>query len=148
MGKISIEKNNRKREKINHLLVMSMTFLVLMMGTIGLLSVSWRIITTSIRLLDCSLMTQSYNESYRITNQMTAEQNLINEERQALYNSPDYVVREFSRSNFILKTVILMITILAIVKIPEMWKFVIKQIFHYSKCSNKKRRGRVPVIKR
>lgn len=146
MGKISIEKNNRNREKINQLLVMSMTFLVLMIGTVGLLSISWRIITTSIKLIDCNLMTQSYNESYVVTEQMTAQQEVINEERQSIYNSDDCIVREFSRTNFILKTVILMITIFAIVKIPEMWKFVIKQIFHYSKCSNK--RVRVPVVKR
>ena len=122
----TIVKKKRNSKRVNKLIVITMTFILLIFGTAFVLENGWKIVDTSIKLIDINFTTQAYNEQYKITDELTDAQELVNEERQAIYNSDDYVVREFSRKNFIIKTLILMLSVIAIVKLPATWKFILK----------------------
>ena len=87
---------------------------------------SWKIIDTGIELIDINCQTQFYNEQTRKTDTMTEDQEQLNEERQALYNSNDYVIRSFSTQNFLVKALTLVLAVVAVFKLPATWKFILK----------------------
>ena len=149
----NIVRKKQNTIRLSKLIVITMTFLMLIFGTFVVLEGSWKIIDTSIELIDINCQTQFYNEQVRITDEMTERQEKIDEERQALYNSSDYVVRSFSTQNFLVKTLILVLAVVSVFKLPATWKFIIrwmtKMVFSETPRSNRAdRRVRVSVKRR
>ena len=122
----TIVRSKRNTKRISKLVLITMTFLMLIFGTFVVLESSWKIIDTSIELIDINCQTQFYKEPTRKTDTMTGDKKQLNEERQALYNSNVYVIRSFSTQNFLVKALILVLAVVAVFKLPATWKFILK----------------------
>lgn len=97
-----------------NVLVTIVTLFCLMMGAFFITQQSCKIIETGYQLITLSEKAQYYNESINKTDEMTKEYLKNNEERQAIYNSEDTVIRVFSNLPTLFKAIVLLLAILAI----------------------------------
>ena len=144
----AVVRKKRKTVKAREIILISMTLLMCILGSISLLTNSWKIIKTSVELADLNCQTQFYNEQSRITDAMTERQEVVNKARQAIYNSDDYVISSFSCHNFFVKSVILLTAILVVIKLPAVWKFIFKLIVREMFDDRKSSRRKVMSVKK
>lgn len=97
-----------------NVLVTIVTLFCLMMGAFFITQQSCKIIETGYQLITLSEKAQYYNESINKTDEMTKEYLKNDEERQAIYNSEDTVIRVFSNLPTLFKAIVLLLAILAI----------------------------------
>lgn len=97
-----------------NVLVTIVTLFCLMMGAFFITQQSCKIIETGYQLITLSEKAQYYNESINKTDEMTKEYLKNDEERQAIYNSEDTVIRAFSNLPTLFKAIVLLLAILAI----------------------------------
>ena len=114
-------KNERK------FLVKILLFLTLLMGTIATINVSITIITTSAKLFVIRDNISFYNEQIIKTDDMTVEYKTNVEKREQIYNSENYVEREFSNRNLLVKFVVLVLAISTFFWLPYMWAVTIAE---------------------
>lgn len=108
------------------IVIIILTFLALVFGTIEIARMSNKIIVTSAKLVILNDNAQFYNEQPRKTNAMT-ESYLENDAlRQEIYNSEDDLVRIFSNQHALVKAVILL---LAVAMYPLLILVWIRQIY-------------------
>lgn len=113
-------------KKFMRAMIMILTFLALVFGTIEIARMSNKIIGTSAKLVILNDNAQFYNEQPRKTNAMT-ESYLENDAlRQEIYNSEDDLVRIFSNQHALVKAVILL---LALAMYPLLLLVWIRQIY-------------------
>lgn len=119
-----------------------LAILILFIGTIGTMKVSGKIIATSVELFVLNDNAAYYNEQRRKTDAMTEDYNKNHEERQAIYNSEDTVVRVFSNQNILVKVAILILAIVAFIMIPYMWGSLIRNRISQMRKAEKRRKIR------
>lgn len=113
-------------KKFMRIVIIILTFLALVFGTIEIARMSNKIIVTSAKLVILNDNAQFYNEQPRKTNAMT-ESYLENDAlRQEIYNSEDDLVRIFSNQHALVKAVILL---LAVAMYPLLILVWIRQIY-------------------
>ena len=113
-------------KKFMRIVIIILTFLALVFGTIEIARMSNKIIGTSAKLVILNDNAQFYNEQPRKTDAMT-ESYLENDAlRQEIYNSEDDLVRIFSNQHALVKAVILL---LALAMYPLLLLVWIRQIY-------------------
>ena len=113
-------------KKFMRIVIIILTFLALVFGTIEIARMSNKIIVTSAKLVILNDNAQFYNEQPRKTDAMT-ESYLENDAlRQEIYNSEDDLVRIFSNQHALVKAVILL---LALAMYPLLLLVWIRQIY-------------------
>ena len=113
-------------KKFMRIVIIILTFLALVFGTIEIARMSNKIIVTSAKLVILNDNAQFYNEQPRKTDAMT-ESYLENDAlRQEIYNSEDDLVRIFSNQHALVKAVILL---LAVAMYPLLILVWIRQIY-------------------
>lgn len=124
-------------------IVRLLTILVLIVGTIGTLDASRKIVTAGVQLIVLRDNASYFNESSIITDGITEAYNENNEMRQEIYQSDDNLVRAFSNMNAFVKLIVFCIAILMFPGIVLMWIYVIYSIYLNWKRRKRKKSRRI-----
>lgn len=105
-----------------------LAILLLVFMSAELINANNRIIATAVTLVNISMEIQDYNESYRKTDEWTERIEQIQEERQAIYNSEDWLIRTFSNNNYLFKIAFILLAFGSYIAVIVIWIGVIIEI--------------------
>lgn len=105
-----------------------LAILLLVFMSAELFNANTRIIATAGTLANISMEIQDYNVSTRKTDEWTERIEQIQEERQSIYNSDDWLIRTFSNSNDLFKIAFILLAIGSYIAVIVIWIGVIIEI--------------------
>ena len=106
-------------------IIILMTFVALLLGTVEIIRTSNKIVATSAKLIVLNDNAVFYNEQPIKTDEMTEAYLENHSLRQEIYNSDDMVIRTFSNQNFVVKTAILLLAFAMYPTMLLVWIFQI-----------------------
>ena len=105
-----------------------LAILLLVFMSAELVNANTRIIATAGALANISMEIQDYNGSMRKTDEWTERIEQIQEERQSIYNSDDWLIRIFSNSNYLFKIAFILLAIASSIAVIIIWISIIVEI--------------------
>lgn len=143
---MSNQKTNSNHSILN-LLVTIVTLLCLVAGTVTVERQCLKIFETGIELMLIRSDATRYNASYRKTDEMTAEFESNDYERQLIYNSDDTVIRVFSNLPTILKLLVWLVAMAAIICVPFLvLLYILKRIYAIKKRYERRKKAKTNGI--
>lgn len=119
-----------------------LTVLVLIVGTIGTLELSGKIVETGLSLAVLNDNASYYNQQYRKTDEMTRAYEQNQEQRMEFYNSEDPIIRGYSNMWTLPKIICLFLAIAMYPGVGLVWLYVILNIFFKLEKKLKRRKRR------
>lgn len=104
-----------------------LAFLLLIVGTISIISCANKIVSTAADLIVLNDNIRYYNDSPRKTDKMTDQCENYFAERAKFYNSEDQIVHFFANLPTLVKALVLLVTIATYFAVPAMWVILIIQ---------------------
>lgn len=123
-----MKQTSRKTTTRGNFLKAILAILLLVFMSAELVNANTRIIATAGTLANISMEIQDYNVSTRKTDEWTERIEQIQEERQSIYNSDDWLIRTFSNSNDLFKFAFILLAIGSYIAIIVIWIGVIIEI--------------------
>lgn len=123
-----MKQTSRKTTTRGNFLKAILAILLLVFMSAELVNANTRIIATAGTLANISMEIQDYNGSTRKTDEWTERIEQIQEERQSIYNSDDWLIRTFSNSNDLFKFAFILLAIGSYIAIIIVWIGVIIEI--------------------
>ena len=123
-----MKQTSRKTTTRGNFLKAILAILLLVFMSAELVNANTRIIATAGTLANISMEIQDYNVSTRKTDEWTERIELIQEERQSIYNSDDWLIRTFSNSNDLFKFAFILLAIGSYIAVIVIWIGVIIEI--------------------
>lgn len=123
-----MKQTSRKTTTRGNFLKAILAILLLVFMSAELVNANTRIIATAGTLANISMEIQDYNVSRRKTDEWTERIEQIQEERQSIYNSDDWLIRTFSNSNDLFKFAFILLAIGSYIAIIVIWIGVIIEI--------------------
>ena len=123
-----MKQTSRKTTTRGNFLKAILAILLLVFMSAELVNANTRIIATAGTLDNISMEIQDYNVSTRKTDEWTERIEQIQEERQSIYNSDDWLIRTFSNSNDLFKFAFILLAIGSYIAIIVIWIGVIIEI--------------------
>lgn len=123
-----MKQTSRKTTTRGNFLKAILAILLLVFMSAELVNANTRIIATAGTLANISMEIQDYNVSTRKTDEWTERIEQIQEERQSIYNSDDWLIRTFSNSNDLFKFAFILLAIGSYIAIIIVWIGVIIEI--------------------
>ena len=123
-----MKQTSRKTTTRGNFLKAILAILLLVFMSAELVNANTRIIATAGTLANISMEIQDYNVSTRKTDEWTERIEQIQEERQSIYNSDDWLIRTFSNSNDLFKFAFILLAIGRYIAIIVIWIGVIIEI--------------------
>lgn len=123
-----MKQTSRKTTTRGNFLKAILAILLLVFMSAELVNANTRIIATAGTLANISMEIQDYNVSTRKTDEWTERIEQIQEERQSIYNSDDWLIRTFSNSNDLFKFVFILLAIASYIAVIVIWIGVIIEI--------------------
>lgn len=123
-----MKQTSRKTTTRGNFLKAILAILLLVFMSAELVNANTRIIATAGTLANISMEIQDYNESTRKTDEWTERIEQIQEERQSIYNSDDWLIRTFSNSNDLFKFAFILLAIGSYIAVIVIWIGVIIEI--------------------
>lgn len=106
-----------------------LTVLVLIVGTLGTLKLSGKIVSTGVNLMVLSDNASYYNEQYFKTDEMTRAYEQNHKERMKFYNSDDPVVKGYSNMWTLPKVISLLLALAMYPGVGLVWLYVLLNIY-------------------
>lgn len=104
-----------------------LAFLILIVGTISVISCANKIVSTAGNLIVLNGNIRYYNESARKTDKMTEEIEGYFAERAKYYNSEDRVIKNYANLPTLAKALVLLVALATYLALPAMWGILIMQ---------------------
>ncbi len=123
-----MKQTSRKTTTRGNFLKAILAILLLVFMSAELVNANARIIATAGTLANISMEIQDYNVSTRKTDEWTERIEQIQEERQSIYNSDDWLIRTFSNSNDLFKFAFILLAIGSYIAVIVIWIGVIIEI--------------------
>ena len=123
-----MKQTSRKTTTRVNFLKAILAILLLVFMSAELVNANARIIATAGTLANISMEIQDYNVSTRKTDEWTERIEQIQEERQSIYNSDDWLIRTFSNSNDLFKFAFILLAIGSYIAVIVIWIGVIIEI--------------------
>ena len=123
-----MKQTSRKSTTRGNFLKAILAILLLVFMSAELVNANTRIIATAGTLANISMEIQDYNVSTRKTDEWTERIEQIQEERQSIYNSDDWLIRTFSNSNDLFKFAFILLAIGSYIALRVIWIGVIIEI--------------------
>lgn len=123
-----MKQTSRKTTTRGNFLKAILAILLLVFMSAELVNANTRIIATAGTLANISMEIQDYNVSTRKTDEWTERIEQIQEERQSIYNSDDWLIRTFSNSNDLFKFAFILLAIGSYIALIVIWIGVIIEI--------------------
>ena len=123
-----MKQTSRKTTTRGNFLKAILAILLLVFMSAELFNANTRIIATAGTLANISMEIQDYNVSTRKTDEWTERIEQIQEERQSIYNSDDWLIRTFSNSNDLFKIAFILLAIGSYIAVIVIWIGVIVEI--------------------
>ena len=123
-----MKQTSRKTTTRGNFLKAILAILLLVFMSAELVNANTRIIATAGTLANISMEIQDYNVSTRKTDEWTERIEQIQEERQSIYNSDDWLIRTFSNSNDLFKFAFILLAIGSYIAVIEIAESVSKKI--------------------
>lgn len=123
-----MKQTSRRTTTRGNFLKAILAILLLVFMSAELVNANTRIIATAGALANISMEIQDYNASTRKTDEWTERIEQIQEERQAIYNSEDWLIRTFSNSNYLFKIAFILLAIASSIAVIIIWICVIVEI--------------------
>ncbi len=123
-----MKQTSRKTTTRGNFLKAILAILLLVFMSAELVNANTRIIATAGTLANISMEIQDYNVSTRKTDEWTERIEQIQEERQSIYNSDDWLIRTFSNSNDLFKFAFILLAIGSYIAVIVIWIGVIIEI--------------------
>lgn len=123
-----MKQTSRKTTTRGNFLKAILAILLLVFMSAELVNANTRIIATAGTLANISMEIQDYNVSKRKTDEWTERIEQIQEERQSIYNSDDWLIRTFSNSNDLFKFAFILLAIGSYIAVIVIWIGVIIEI--------------------
>ena len=123
-----MKQTSRKTTTRGNFLKAILAIILLVFMSAELVNANTRIIATAGTLANISMEIQDYNVSTRKTDEWTERIEQIQEERQSIYNSDDWLIRTFSNSNDLFKFAFILLAIGSYIAVIVIWIGVIIEI--------------------
>ena len=123
-----MKQTSRKTTTRGNFLKAILAILLLVFMSAELVNANTRIIATAGTLANISMEIQDYNVSTRKTDEWTERIEQIQEERQSIYNSDDWLIRTVSNSNDLFKFAFILLAIGSYIALIVIWIGVIIEI--------------------
>lgn len=123
-----MKQTSRKTTTRGNFIKAILAILLLVFMSAELVNANTRIIATAGTLANISMEIQDYNVSTRKTDEWTERIEQIQEERQSIYNSDDWLIRTFSNSNDLFKFAFILLAIGSYIAVIVIWIGVIIEI--------------------
>ena len=123
-----MKQTSRKTTTRGNILKAILANLLKVIMSAELVNANTRIIATAGTLANISMEIQDYNVSTRKTDEWTERIEQIQEERQSIYNSDDWLIRTFSNSNDLFKFAFILLAIGSYIAVIVIWIGVIIEI--------------------
>ena len=123
-----MKQTSRKTTTRGNFLKAILAILLLVFMSAELVNANTRIIATAGTLANISMEIQDYTVSTRKTDEWTERIEQIQEERQSIYNSDDWLIRTFSNSNDLFKFAFILLAIGSYIAVIVIWIGVIIEI--------------------
>lgn len=123
-----MKQTSRKTTTRGNFLKAILAILLLVFMSAELVNANTRIIATAGTLANISMEILDYNVSTRKTDEWTERIEQIQEERQSIYNSDDWLIRTFSNSNDLFKFAFILLAIGSYIAVIVIWIGVIIEI--------------------